>query len=188
MNSVPEIELTQAELDALCSSPTQVQDNEISLLLGDQAPAAQGATPEEGQLARPVAPERETDDLGGEHFAWLDARHLFREFGPIVMRYPSLSERVDPQFGRVIVLVYLEDKVKGVRRNFTVDGKLFFESEALREMNLDTEAFKCRIVVKIIPYRVGLEIRCWENRGRDVPGTKLRIKTEAVGLRITKRS
>jgi hypothetical protein len=195
--SFADVNLTAADVAELWPTPASQEIDALAALMGE-APAAATSQPAStvveateapvaGPPATPSGPVA-TPQPVEEHYAWLDAVHLVPEFERLVRNYPSIAAIAHPKHGRVIVLTYLADNDRGIRRNFSVGSQKFFDLDELEKIEPETKAFKCRILIKIIPYRVGLRIRCWENRpGGDDPRKKGLIVARESGLAFEER-
>jgi len=154
---------------------------------GSPPDAASPADPQATTAPEPMAATGGSAS-GEEAFSWDDALHLVPGYVDLCRRYPPLTERHHPQFGRVIALAYLEDMGRRVRRNFKIGQYQFFDAPELEGLEPDTDSMNCRIVIKLIRYEVGLRIRYWQNQGgADVPGRSGAVVATEAGLRIEKR-
>lgn len=190
-----DLNLSAEDLAALFEQdPAQHPEiDELAGLLGEpaagDAPSSTAMKPSAPPVTRGAAslvpsPSVAEDGAGP---AWLAALHLVPGYEAVVQRYPAITERQHPEFGRVIVLAYLEDKTARIRRNFKVGSELFFFTPELQEIAPDTSSLNCRVVIKIIRYQVGTTIRCWENRpGGDVPGMSRTIHVTERGLMLAR--
>jgi len=190
-------QLTGDEIEQLLKGTTVAAEPEptdpelLAELLGPPTPAVS---------ERPVEPEttraapggaatptsRGTD--GADGLAWEAALHLVPGYEGLCTRYPPVTERQHPRFGRVIVLAYLEDRVRRVRRNSKIGQYMFFDYPELELIEPDTRSLNCRVSIKVIKYDVGLRIRFWENSSAgDVPGKSGAILVTEPGLRLERR-
>jgi len=184
-------ELTQDEIEALLAGVTTVPASaaaDSDLLAALLAPASDaGAASDQHQTPLPpvlTAPSSQPAQATGA-LSWEAALHLVPGYERLCTRYPPVTERQHPKFGRVIVVAYLEDKARRVRRNSKIGEYMFFDYPELGLVEPDTRSLECRISIKIIKYEVGLRIRFWENGPQgDVPGKSGAILVTEPGLRF----
>lgn len=118
-------------------------------------------------------------------FTWLHAITLVPEYEPTIRRYPPIGVQRHPELGRVITAVYLEDSSQKIRRNFQLGESQFLAAQALRTIEPDTRKLNCRVIIKLIPYKLGMKIRFWENRaGGDVLSSHGVIEVIDAGLQV----
>ncbi len=190
--------------------PTELTQNEIEALLAGVTTAPASAHADPDLLAALLAPAPDLGAAGGQEQAppppvmtapfappsqatsalsWEAALHLVPGHEQLCRRYPPITERQDPKHGRVIVLAYLEDKKRRVRRNFKIGEYMFFDHPELALVEPDVGDLECRITIKVIKYEVGLRIRFWENGpGGDVAGRSGAIVAREQGLHLERRS
>ena len=116
----------------------------------------------------PVPPTPPGEDEGVRNDGpWLHVLDRVIGFERLLRRYPPLGERDTEEFGRVLLVAYLQDKAAGAYQNCLIDNERFFEAPAIKEaVNYDDEA--CRIVVRMFGYKAGTRVRFWcHRRGRD---------------------
>jgi hypothetical protein len=191
-----ELEFSAEELLALWDTGPSLEGDELAALVG-AAPLNANASAGELTEVPPTSAQSATAGASAqsatartaeENYAWLDAVQLIPKFEKLIRNYPPITTTTDPKHGRVIVLAYIEDRARGVRRNFKVGNQMFFDLDELERIEPETKALKCRILIKIIPYQVGLKIRCWENRpGGDDPRKKGLIVAKEGGLAFEER-
>lgn len=189
-------QLTPDEIELLLHGVTVAPEPEstdpqlLADLLGGPLPTAADDVPSDAAPATPqprrTPNPRSLDQENSDGRAWETALHLVPGYESLCRRHPPITERQDPKHGRVLVGVYLEDKVRGIRRNMKIGGDMFFDAEALAEITPDTQELQCRIVIKVFEYKPGTQIRFWENHrvGGDAPGKSGTVLVSDAGLRL----
>jgi hypothetical protein len=172
--------------EAAAPPPSQQDDRDWLASLFDDQPGCPAATTVVGERPVPqqAAPSPNTRMPVSEH-SWENAFHLVPpHLLPLLRRYPPIGLSQHPKHGLVILIAYLEDKGRRLRRNFKLGNDMFFHASELETLEIDTEGFDCRIVVKTFRHQPGMRIRYWENTPNgDTPGRSGSFDVTARGLR-----
>jgi len=129
-------------------------------------PPAVVAEPERAVSAEPteVLPTEASDELDGLDdtpvLTFEDVKHVFKRGIPV-------AEFQHPVFGHVLLAGYAQDLLPGKQEvlvNCVVNKEKFFAAPAVAELEWSDEHH--RRVVKVFPWREGLQLRYWVAIGR----------------------
>jgi hypothetical protein len=160
---------------------------DLAAIFGDVATRNSPQEDLEHQIS-PIEPSPVPPGVVAAEYAWVDGLHLVRGYEGLIGRYPPVTERQDREFGRVVVVAYLEDKKRRIRRNSSIGNCKFFEAPSIKTITHDHEDCDFRIVLKVLPYRVGTQLRFWENTPKgDVLAKSVSVLVTQAGLKLAPR-